>query len=394
MKCRFSVPLLAGALLAATAPVLYAADAKESLDRELAQLQATSQLPGFCAAIVDADGVRYRNGFGYADLGAKRPYTAETVQPIASVSKTLIGVALMKAVELGYFTLDTNVGDVLPFKVVNPAFPQRPITLRQLATHTSGITDREDVYEKAYEAGARPKTSLNDFLSDYFSESGKYYDKKNFTGNAPGETYHYTNIGAALAAYAIEAKAGISYADFARKYVLDVVGMPASTWYTDESKADNAKLYNGKREAFPTYALVTYPDGGLHTSCSDLGRYLGRVIAGYRGSPDAANGLLAKASFQTLLSPQFDSAHLPQGLDAKHPNQGLFWEFLRGGEIGHYGGDPGVSTFMAFDPKSGLGRILLTNIGGDDVMTAELAGQMKRIWTVLQERASALPGRP
>lgn len=388
MKRQLRVLGLVGAL--AAAPALCAADGKASLDRELAQLQAKSQLPGFCAAIVDAGGVRYRNGFGYADLETKRPYTADTVQPIASVSKTLIGVALMKAVELGYFTLDTDVGQVLPFKVAHPAHPDRPITLRQLATHTSGITDREDVYEKAYEQGAAPRTSLKDFLSDYFSEKGRYYSKRNFTRKAPGEEYHYTNIGAALAAYAIEAKAGVSYADFTRKYIFEPVGMTASSWFTDETK-DNAELYDGKGKAYPVYSLATYPDGGLHTSCTDLGRYLGRVIAGLRGGGANGGGLLAPASFRTMLSPQFDAAHLPAGFDAKHPNQGLFWEFLRDGEIGHYGGDPGVSTFMAFDPKTGIGRILLANIGGEEAMTAELAGQIKRIWTTLQAHASDSP---
>lgn len=389
MTLSFSARVLAIAF-AASAPTLHAATAQESLDRELAQLQTKSQLPGFCAAIVDAAGVRYRNGFGYADLKAKRPYTADTLQPIGSISKTLIGVALMKAVELGYFTLDTDINDVLPFKVVNPAFPGRPITVRQLATHTSGIVDREDAYEKAYEPGAKPKMALKDFLSDYFSEKGRYYSKKNFAATAPGEAYRYTNIGAALAGYLVETKAGTSYADFTKKYVFDAVGMPSSSWFTDETKTSNARLYNGKREPYPVYGLVTYPDGGLHTSCAELGGYLGRIIAGYRGSPDGANGLLAKASFQTMLSPQFDSAHLPKGLDAKHPNQGLFWEFLRGGEIGHYGGDPGVSTFMAFDPKTGIGRILLTNIGGEEAMTAELAGELKQVWTALQQHAPGI----
>lgn len=384
MKRRFLILGWVGAL--AAGPALYAAGAKEPLDGELAQLQAASDLPGFCVAIVDSHGVRYRNGFGYADLETKRPYTADTVQPIASVSKTLIGVALMKAVELGYFTLDTDVGTLLPFKVVHPADPDRPITLRQLATHTSGITDREDVYEKAYEPGARPTTALKDFLADYFSEKGRYYSRRNFTSKAPGEAYHYTNLGAALAAYAIEAKAGISYADFTRKYLFDPVGMPASGWFTDESR-DNARLYGAKRKPYPVYSLATYPDGGLHTTCTDLGRYLGRIIAGSRGEDGA--GLLTRDSFRTMLAAQFDPAHLPAGFDAKHPNQGLFWEFLRNGEIGHYGGDPGVSTFMAFDPDTGVGRILLANVGGEDAMTDELAGQIKRIWTTLGAHATA-----
>lgn len=369
-------------LVSSALPLLaHAGGVKDTLDEALAQQQARSDLPGFCAAIVDADGALYQNGFGFADVAAKRRYTADTVQPIASVSKTLIGVALMKAVEQGLFTLDTHVNDVLPFKVVHPRFPDRPITLRQLATHTSGIVDRAAVYEKAYEQSAAPRTSLKEFLVAYFDKKGRYYDRRNFADTAPGEAFGYSNIGAALAGYAIEAKSGMSYADYTRKFILEPARMASSGWSLDEARNDNATLYEAKGKPYPTYSLVTYPDGGLHTSCADLGRFLAQVIAGRRGG----SGLLATASFEAMLAPQFDPARPPKGVDAKHPNSGIFWMFLGDGEIAHYGGDPGVSTFMAFDPKTGLGRILLANIGGEDAMTKALAGQMKNLWTTLQD---------
>lgn len=102
----------------------HAGPANASLDATLASLQARSPLPGFCVAIVDASGVRYAEGFGYADVAAKRPYSANTIQPVASVSKTLIGVALMQAIEDDLVGLDNDVRDVLPFRVANPGFPK------------------------------------------------------------------------------------------------------------------------------------------------------------------------------------------------------------------------------------------------------------------------------
>ncbi|MBN4683912.1 beta-lactamase family protein, partial [Pandoraea nosoerga] len=108
-------------------------------------------------------------GFGYADVASKRPYTPQTVQPIGSISKTLIGVALMKGVERGWFTLDDDIDTLLPFPVRNPDFPDKPITLRQLATHTSGIVDREAVYEAGYVAGDRNDLQIAGFLKDYFT---------------------------------------------------------------------------------------------------------------------------------------------------------------------------------------------------------------------------------
>ena len=60
----------------------------------------------------------------------------------ASIRKTFTGVAMMQAVQEGKLSLDQDINTYLPFKVVNPSFPDTAITLRQLATHTSGITDR------------------------------------------------------------------------------------------------------------------------------------------------------------------------------------------------------------------------------------------------------------
>lgn len=134
---------------AATGPALPAA-VKDSLTNELKSIAASGPIHGFGVAIVNADGVVYSEGFGYADVAAQKPYTAHTIQNIGSVSKTLIGIALLKAQELGKLQLDDPVNDYLPFQVVNPFYPETPITIRQLSTHTSTILDTDFYNEKSY----------------------------------------------------------------------------------------------------------------------------------------------------------------------------------------------------------------------------------------------------
>lgn len=380
------------AALAAGLIVISSAEAQTpgtAFDQELGALQAQSHIPGFCVAVFDANGISYEGGFGFADVAAKRPYTPQTVQPIGSISKTLIGASLMQGVERGWFTLDQDINDILPFPVRNPNFPDRPITLRQLATHTSGIVDREAIYEAAYVKGDHNDLRIADFVKAYFTPSGKTYDRRNFAKTVPGAAFAYSNIGATLAAYAIEVKAGESYADFTRKTFLEPLGMSHSGWTDQTSGPDRATLYDEKLRPYPVYSLTTYPDGGLRTSCDDLARFVAAVIKGREGQA----GPLSAASVATMLQPQFTADRTPANLSPKEPNQGLFWQYRREGTVGHFGGDPGVSTFMSIDPKTNVGRIMLANVGGEPALRA-YGAELSAVWKAVlayQPRAAKAP---
>jgi len=366
MSRRFRAALLTLAAGLSAASAAAAQSTAADLDRTLGEVQAKSHIPGFCVAAFDADHVIYEKGFGYADVASKRPYTPQTVQPIGSISKTLIGVALMKGVERGWFTLDDDIDTLLPFPVRNPDFPDKPITLRQLATHTSGIVDREAVYEAGYVAGDRNDLQIAGFLKDYFTVGGKTYSKRNFARTAPGAAYAYSNIGATLAAYIVELKAGESYADFTRKTILEPLGMSRSGWTDQTSGPERATLYDEKLKPYPVYTLATYPDGGLRTSCEDLAKFVASVLKGRAGQ----DGLLKAGSVEAMLKPQFAAGAMPASLSPKEPNQGVFWQHRREGTVGHFGGDPGVSTFMAIDPKTNVGKVMLANVGGEAALRA------------------------
>jgi CubicO group peptidase (beta-lactamase class C family) len=363
---------------------VFAQNVSEKLNEKLREMQVKSGFPGFAVAIVNEKGVLYQNGFGFADVKSKMPYTTRTIQPVGSVSKTVIGAALMKAVEMNLFSLDANVNEILPFKVYNPNFPASEITIKQIAAHTSSIVDREEIYEKTYVKAKKSGVSLGDFLKDYLSVEGKYYSAKNFDKNEPGAAFNYTNIGAALAAYLIETKSGMAFADFTAKYVFAPLEMNRTDWFYNETKAKNyATLYDAKRKPLPVYSSITYPDGSLKTSVEDLSKYLREIIKGYSGE----GKILSKSSFQTMLDKQFAADKLPLKINPKEPNQGVFFVHRKNGLIGHTGSDPGVSAFMFFNPTTKIGKIFITNIDiGED---AKLAAQFVEIWQVLEENENS-----
>ena len=349
-----------------------------ALDKALARLQEEAQFPGFAVAIVSAQGVLYQNAFGWANIAKDLPYTVDTIQPIGSVSKTLIGVALLKAIEQGYFTLESPINDLLPFRVTNLHALDKNIKVKHLATHTAGIVDQEETYRQAYVKEVQTDVTLHDFLFDYLHEAGRLYSAQNFAKTEPGAAFKYTNIGAALAAYLVEAKTGIAFAEFTQQTILDPLQMNASGWFYDEGKGVHATLYDQQHKPYDPYALVTYPEGGLRTSCADLSNYLIAMLQGRQGKAT----LLTTASFQTMFTPQFTPAAMPTQLDPKEPNQGIFWSFRRNGKIGHSGGDPGVSAFLAFDPATGIGKLFMANT---ELESETLAGQFAQIWSTLEK---------
>ena len=349
-----------------------------ALDKALARLQEEAQFPGFAVAIVSAQGVLYQNAFGWANIAKDLPYTVDTIQPIGSVSKTLIGVALLKAIEHGYFTLESPINDLLPFRVTNPHARDKSIKVKHLATHTASIVDQAEHYRQAYVKGVQTDVTLHDFLFAYLHETGRLYGEQNFAKAEPGAAFNYTNIGAALAAYLVEAKTGIAFAEFTQQTILDPLQMNASGWFYDEGKGVHATLYDQQHKPYDPYALVTYPEGGLRTSCADLSNYLIAMLQGRQGKAT----LLTTASFQTMFTPQFTPAAMPTQLDPKEPNQGIFWSFRRNGKIGHSGGDPGVSAFLAFDPATGIGKLFMANT---ELESETLAGQFAQIWSTLEK---------
>lgn len=349
-----------------------------------AEINATAwqtSFNGFAVAVVDENQTLYQQGFGLADRAANKAYTEHTIQNIASISKTFVGIALLKAQEMGKLTLDDPIERYLPFKVVNPAFPDEPITLRQLATHTSSIVDNEWYLSKNYyllpgqdlegaasgfgdEQQFNPADSaipMQSFLKNVLAKDG-IWNKNSFSAQRPGQSYEYSNVGTALAALVIEQATGQPFDSFTKEQILKPLHMDASGWKRkDLANTASSRLYANPQSPLPFYECATYPDGGLITSISDLSKYLTELIKGYNGK----GTILSKESYREYFRPQLQAKHFSER-EQNNPysesyNVGIWMGFGYTGYIGHTGGDPGVVAIMFFDPKKNLGRIMVFN---------------------------------
>ena len=102
--------------------------------------------PAQVAVAFDRNGERGSWADGLADPSTARAVTPDDPVRVASVSKLVVAIGVMKLVEQGKLELDRDVSTYLGWKLRNPAFPDQAITLRQLLSHTSSIRDGDDAY--------------------------------------------------------------------------------------------------------------------------------------------------------------------------------------------------------------------------------------------------------
>ncbi|SDF79573.1 CubicO group peptidase, beta-lactamase class C family [Pedobacter terrae] len=337
---------------------------KTDIDSVIRKKMSESGIVGLGAAIIINKKVAWKKGYGFSDQRTGAAFTTSTLMNIASVSKTVTGACLMRAVEQGKLSLDEDINNYLPFKIRNPYFPEDKITLRNLATHASGLTDRYPFYtDSLYFNGKDSPQALGDFLQQYFMPGGQYYSKENFLDHKPGTFREYSNIGAALAGYIVEIRTGQKLNDYSKKYLFNPLKMEDTGWFLSEvNLKKHTKLYDktdNKIQEIPLYGCTTYPDGGVRSSVDDLSHFFICLLSDGRYQ----NKQVLKAeTVKEMLRFQFDETHKPENVKSKTLNSGIFWATKMGAtRIGHNGSDPGVRVFMLSDLNKGVAVILFIN---------------------------------
>ncbi len=184
-------------------------------------------------------------------------------------------------------------------------------------------------------------------MSDYLIKT--LAKKGGFTKYKPGTSYNYSNTGITLLAKIIEIKTKKNFKNYTKEIILEPLNMSSSFWeLKNVPKERHTAYYNELKNKIPNYYIITYPDGGLYSSITDMTKYTQEMIKGYHGN----SKILSKKSFREMMSIQFKEVK---------SNEGLCWDLSFKGLIGHSGNDFGTATLMYFSPKTKTGRILFAN---------------------------------
>lgn len=323
----------------------------------LTEAYAARELYSGVVLIAKDDEIVLERADGEASLAFDAPMTLETRLNIASIGKSLTGVAIAQLVEADKLSYDDTVGKVLP------DYPDEDVrqraTVRQLLSHTSGLGP-EDYYEKPLWVTRSRLRDVADYMTLVVGTP---------LGGEPG-TYHYSNSGYVILGAIIERLTGTSYYDYVREHIFETAGMTRGFYpEMDMEEPDVAvpltNLFNQGAEDYifrlgrPRSAIYELaarggPQGGAYLTASDLLAFVKAL----------RNGTLVSSSMlEEMTSPQSPAGAGAPGLtgDAR---EGLGIEVItRNGHtfFGHTGGDLGIASMVYWYPDVGYTTILLSN---------------------------------
>ena len=333
-------------------PVFEDSDVRAAIEYARAHLECARgdrHIPGLSAAFVCEGETVWSGGFGYADAETQRPADADTVYPLASITKVVTCTAMMCLRDAGKLQLDDPLARHLPGLGIENPFPEAHApTLRQIASHTAGF-QRETPFD-CWETFVFPGI---DELLESLPRCQMIVP--------PLTEDKYSNLAFALLGHALSLVAGRPYDEYVRDTILSPLGMSSSSYApTGEAATRLATLYpwaddEGPGKAGAEMKLGCFgPVGGLHSTASDLSRFAALHLG---HPPTGGEGVLSQASVKEMQTLQWLSADWQSG-------RGIGWHIDRVSgkqSVGHSGGLPGLSTHLQLVPEAGLAVAVLTN---------------------------------
>lgn len=412
----------------------------EQLTRQLQTIVSdpAMPLPSLSVAAVRNGEIVYSQQLGSKRLARgtspAQPVDADTMFRIASLSKFVTTLGTMKMVEQGRLSLDADISNYLGYRLRNPHFPDQPITLRMLLTHTSSLRD---------EGGFKWEPSVD--LKEALLPGSRFYGKGDMWSKtaAPGQYFEYVNFNWGIIATVMERASGQRFDRLMRDLIFDPMEMKAGFYLADFAPAsinDIATLYR-KREkdgdekwdpkgpwvaqsddfgvappvtpaglenyVVGTNGTVYGPQGSLRISANELakimlmlmneGRYGNKQIL----KPDTVAAMLARQ--WTLTgdgktgngdSESFHGLYHAWGLGTQHfidvstvkNGRASGDRLVEGGGfkgIGHLGWSWGLNSLFVFDPQTKNGMIYVSSgVGANpDLQPGQFSSEAR-----LQER--------
>lgn len=318
-------------------------------------------LAGAVTLVADKDKVLDVSTVGWADIAAKKPMTKDAMFWIASMSKPITATAFMMLVDEGKVSLDDPVEKYLPeFKgqmviAVKDAEhvllkkPKHPITVRNVLSHTSGLS-----FRSAVETPTLDMLPLRVAVLSYAAAPLEF---------EPDTKYQYANAGINTAARIIEVISGMSYEDFMQQRLFTPLGMVDTTfWPSEEQEKRIASSYKPNQdktdlEAIPVgqlhYPLHDHirqpmPAGGLYSTAADVAKFCQMLLNGGQ--------LNGKRYISEVALKQLQTKQTGEGLNA----YSLGFQ-LNGTSFGHGGA---YATNMSIDPAKGIAMIFMVQHSG------------------------------
>ncbi len=318
------------------------------------------QVPGLSLVLVRGGETLWAEGFGLADVSGGIPATADTVFRAGSLAKPFTAMAVMQLAEQGEIDIDQPLNGYLPEVALRNRFDTTaaPITVRSVLSHHSGIPT--DLNKGMW--SEQPFTEVAAKLAE------------DYAAFPPDLVFSYSNLGYTLLGHMVEKVSGLPFSRYMDERILSPLGMTHTELASRPQRTGPAAKgyrYGNEQDPLP---MRDVPALGLHTSASDLGRFMGALLAG--GSAGERQLLLPR-TLEAMFEPQNGDVDLDLDVVV-----GLGW-FLEDGSIPdagavirHGGTTLDFSAELILIPEKGLGTAVLANADGSRSIVARLAEEV------------------
>ena len=242
---------------------------------------------GLATVLFKGDDILYMNAFGWRDKKGGDPLDIHDIFKIASMSKSFSAVSILQLVDEGKLSLEDDVSDLMGFPVRHPKWPDIPLTLKMLLSHTSSMKDGTGNSRYWTPDWVNPAVTPVDSML-----------RRAFYDYAPGQGYNYCNRGFNMLGNIIERASGERFDDYVRHHILDPLGAEVAGYNIDSLDADRlVTMYgydksedkllrnnayvrkNEKKVADGTYVIGEdgwgwSPTGGMKITLPDLVRWV------------------------------------------------------------------------------------------------------------------------
>jgi CubicO group peptidase (beta-lactamase class C family) len=322
--------------------------------QSLAELMQQRGIPGASVAVFHDGRIVFARGFGVAEAGGARPVTPETLFQAASISKPVTATAALALVEQGRLDLDESVnGRLRSWRIPESSAAEgAPVTLRQLLTHTAGLT--------VHGFPGYPVGALLPAVPQVLDGSPPANSPAVRIDQKPGSAWRYSGGGFTVAQLLMTDVTGEPFADLVRRLVLAPAGMARSTFAQPlpgelrETAAmghrGNGVPIEGGYHIYPELAAA-----GLWTTPPDLARWALALSADFN---HGNGGLLHPDTAIAMLTPGLGN----YGLGVEVAGEG---DWLR---FSHGGANEGYRAFLVAYPRKGDGIVIMTNSESGDAL--------------------------
>jgi CubicO group peptidase (beta-lactamase class C family) len=327
----------------------------EAIENHLEQLRLATGAPGISLSVAIRGETVYSGGVGYAELENLTPADGKTVHNVASVSKVMATVAVMQLVEKGLVDLDDVIQKYIP------SFPEKrkPVTLRCILTHTSGIR-----HYKNGEFGPHGLREMRRFTDieeamKHFSDDPLLYE--------PGSYWMYSSHAFNLLQGVIDKASGMGFEEYMKRHVWEPAGMLASSFDVPERIVHKrGQGYVRNEEGIlehPRYADVSYKyaGGGMLTTVDDLVRLGIALNDGTLLKPETV-----KTMYTVQVNDDVLQFHADEEPEKRSFQQALGWRIDKDAQgrpyINHTGTVKGTRSFILNYPEIDLVLALQANV--------------------------------